>query len=39
MNVKHFIWALYALLTIGDPIAGAHDLVEQLRQALKTFEI
>lgn len=37
INVKHFIWALYALLTIDEPITGAHNLVQLLRDALKTF--
>ena len=37
LNVKHFVSALYILLTIDEPIPGAHNLVELLREALKTF--
>lgn len=37
MNVKNFIRALYVLLTVDEPVAGALNLVELLRGALKKF--
>lgn len=37
MNVKQYLRAIYVLLTVGDPVVGAHDLVAHTREALKTF--
>lgn len=37
MNVKQYLRAIYVLLTIGDPVVGAHEVVAHTREALKTF--